>query len=110
MWLYPSVASKNTIQYNNRSCDFSTCAKEKKIITFNITTIKKYLISASIQIGRFRSAKRGIFMNNANIIYRNSITGNTDAIYRIKDLNVSCPTICDSAHGECTMMTFTYRH
>ena len=110
MWLYPSIATKNTIQYNNRSCDFGASAKEKEIITFNIATIKKYLISASIQISRLRSAKSGNFMNNTDIIYSNSVTGNTNAVYRIKDLNVSCPTICDPAYGECTVMVFAYSY
>ena len=45
MRLYPSITSKNTIQYNNWSCYFCASTKEKKIITFDITTIKKYLMT-----------------------------------------------------------------
>src|SRR5678816_4748488 len=69
MRLYPSVATENTIQYNNRSSYFSTGTKEKKIITSDITTIKKYLLTTSILISWFGSSKCGDFMNDVDVIY-----------------------------------------
>src|SRR5688572_11767482 len=110
MRLYPSIATENTIQYNNGTCHFSAGAKEKKIIPFDITLIEKYLIPAAIQIGGFCGTERGHLMNNADIIHGNSFTGNANAIYRIKNFNVSCPAIGKSAHGKCTVMTFAYRY
>src|SRR5688500_5617083 len=110
MWLYPSIAMENTIQYNNRPRNLSACAKEKKIITLDITAIKKYLIPASIQISRLGSTKCGNIMDNADIIYGDSFACNTDTIYGIKDLDVSCPSIRKSAHGECPVVALAYCH
>src|SRR5678816_820084 len=107
MRLYPSVATENTIQYNNRSSYFSTGTKEKKIITSDITVIKKYLLTTSIQISRFGSSKCGDFMNDVDVIYCYSLTCNTNAIYCIKNFKVSCPPIRQATHCKRTMMLIT---
>src|SRR5688572_7656399 len=110
MRLYPSIPAENTIQDNNGTCYFSTGAKEEKIIAFDITAIEKYLIPAAIQIGGFCGTEGGDIMNNTYVIHGNSFTGNTNAIYSIKNFNVPCPAIGKSAHGECAMMTFADCH
>jgi hypothetical protein len=59
MWLYPSITTENTIQQLQPARYFSASAKKKKIITCNITTIKKYLLTASIQICRLAAPSVG---------------------------------------------------
>src|SRR6186713_1825384 len=107
MRLYPSIAFENTIQHYHWTCYFSASTKEKKIIAFDVTAVKKYLIPASIEISRFCSAKSRNIMNNADVINGYAFSSNTDTIHSIKDLNISCPAISNATHGECPVMTFT---
>jgi hypothetical protein len=107
MWLYPSIAFENTIQQNNWPGYFSSCSKKKNIISCDLTSIKKNLLAASIQIGRFSSSKCWNFMSDTDVITCDSFACNANAIYCIKNFKVSCPPIRQATHGESTMMIIT---
>src|SRR5687768_6277309 len=66
--LYPAITTKNAVKHYHGTRYFCSRTKEKKIISFDRTAIKKYLLTATIQISRFCSSYGRKIMNDADII------------------------------------------
>src|SRR5438067_587036 len=100
MRLYPSVTFKCRIHYHNRTSNFCSRSKEKKIIASDIAVIEEQLLSTSINIRRLCSTNSWKVMNNGETINSNFSACNTNAVYGIKYLNVLCPRIAQAAHSK----------